>query len=161
RSQLYERLGQYDDALEGYNRALELAEDDRATQEQKDKLVPLERALAYHYRGCLFYARHQYGPAEDDLVKARKLREGLRRDDLVPDTVETLAPVHYATAKSDKDYQRAEEEFRTSLETLKGLLGRGAPKVVVNQHNLAALYRTTGQFDKARELYDESIKGLE
>src|SRR5205823_759832 len=27
RGQLYERLGQYDDALEGYNRAIELAED--------------------------------------------------------------------------------------------------------------------------------------
>jgi CHAT domain-containing protein/Tfp pilus assembly protein PilF len=146
---VYENMGQFDDARREYEAS--------EAQTRGDRRLVLLRASALNNLGWLFHTQKQFDRAEDLILQALRLREQKlgAKHPLVALSYNNLGLVQH----SQRQYPQARKDFEKALAIL-GERPEYAADRAVYQLNLAALYRSMGEYGQAKTLLDQSSETI-
>jgi tetratricopeptide (TPR) repeat protein len=146
---IYEAKGEYDKAIEFYNKALKI-------NEVKLGLDHPDTAATYNNLAGVYRAKGDYDRAIEFSKKALKIYDeklGLDHPDAAT-TYNNLAGVY----KAKGEYERAIEFYEKVLKIQEEKLGLDNPDTVTTYNNLALVYEAKGEYDKAIGFYEKAIQ---
>lgn len=135
-------LGRLDEAVNGYSKAVELAErcgDQRSVAANRVQLATIKRK------------QKDYGAALAEYESARLLFEGLSE----PQSVATLWHQIGIVYQIVKQYDAAEQAYQTSLAIATPLANQN--NIASTLFELAHLYRELGRFEESAQLYQQVV----
>ncbi|WP_333803344.1 tetratricopeptide repeat protein, partial [Sulfurospirillum sp.] len=149
---IYDSKGNYDKALEWYEKALKIREKVLGSNHPDSATTYNNIAGVYHSKGIYDKALKWY-------EKALEIREkvlGLNHPSTAT-TYNEIARVYH----SKGIYDKALEWYEKALEINEKVLGSNHPDTATTYNNIALVYHSKGIYDKALEGYDKALEGYD
>ncbi len=145
----YNNKGDYEKAIEYYQKALEI-EESKLGRDHPDT------ALSYINLGTAYSNEGDYGKAIENYQKALEITESKLGKDH-PDTAASYN--NLGTAYLYKgDYNKAIEYHKKALEIRESRLGRDHPDTATTYNDLGRTYSYKGDYDKAIRYYQKALE---
>lgn len=145
----YDKLGDYNNAMNYYQLSLEIKENILGTEH-------LSTATTYNNIGILYCELGDYEKALGQLQKVLTMREknpNTERYDIAI-SYNSIGTVYFNLG----DYDNALKYFQMALTERENVLGPNHPSTAISYNNLGTLFREQGNFDKAMEHYQKALK---
>ena len=146
---VYDKQGQYENALEQYSKSLQI---------ELAKLGPNhpDVATTYNDMAVVYESQGQYEKALELYSKDLEIRLAKLGPEhpSVATTYNNMAGVY----KKQGQYEKALELYSKDLEISLAKLGPDHPSVATTYNNMALVYKSQGQYEKALELYSKSLE---
>jgi len=146
---LHNNKGDYDIALEYYQKALEIYEKVFGTEHP-------DTAKSYNYIGLLYNNQGNYDKALEYYMKALEIREKLFGTGYF-DTATSYNNIGELHAKRG-DYDKALDYYHKALEIRMKVFGTEHPDTAQSYNNFGVLYMKKGDYDNALEYYMKALK---
>ena len=155
-ARLYHRIGWSYNDLGDYNKALEYYEKALKIKESKLGKDDTDTTATYNNIAGVYYAKGDYDKALEFHEKTLIIKESKLGNDH-PSTATTynnIAGVYSAKG----DYDKALEYYGKALEISESKLGKDHPDTANTYHNMAGVYYAKGDYDKALEYYGKALE---
>ena len=146
---VYRDQGDYDKALEYYEKSREI----------KEKVLGKDHrdtATTYNNMAGVYRDQGDYDKALVYYEKSREIREKILGKDH-PSTAITYGNMA-GVYRDQGDYDKGLEYYEKSREIQEKLLGKDHPSTAITYGNMAGVYRDQGDYDKALEYYEKALE---
>ena len=146
---VYDYLGDYDKALEYYNKALKIS---KAVLGENHR----DTAMSYGNIGVVYDNLGDYDKALEFKNKALEIQKDVLGENH-PDTAMSYGNI--GNVYSDLgDYDKALEYYFKALEIRKDVLGEKHPDTAISYNNIGVVYKNLGDYDKALEFHNKALE---
>ena len=146
---VYQEQGDYEKALEYYEKDLEISERVLGSDHPST-------ATTYNNMAGVYKEQGDYEKALEYYDKALDVRERTLGNDhpYTATTYNNMAGVY----KEQGDYEKALEYYGKALEIVERTLGNDHPYTATTYNNMAGVYKEQGDYEKALEYYEKDLE---
>ena len=146
---VYDYLGDYDKALEYYNKALKIS---KAVLGENHR----DTAMSYGNIGVVYDNLGDYDKALEFKNKALEIQKDVLGENH-PDTAMSYGNIGNVYHNLG-DYDKALEYYFKALEIKKDVLGEKHPDTAISYNNIGVVYKNLGDYDKALEFHNKALE---